>query len=141
MTDDVARNFYHYCKDYFRKRHGFTERDAQILLCDPELGKDMDKAKLAWCCENLGAGDDPDDYLLTTNYDAPEMIRINRLLDQYAGEFWLKDEAKKAGILEYLDSIGHPLAEDNPKEDWKTWLGVSLAVVGILAFVYWMWRI
>ena len=74
------------------------------MVLDPELGSDMDVVTSQWVEEDL-CGADPNDLLLSKAFDAPEMKRVNGLLDRYALEYNQREEQIKA----YLKSIGHPL--------------------------------
>jgi len=106
-TGDVRINFLNYCKDYLSSRTDLSDYKIQILVLDPELGTDMDDAKQQWLWKDLGAGKDPDTFLVPRLYDAPQMARINLLLDKYAKEYSLREQK----IKDYLKSIGHPLGD------------------------------
>ncbi|KKL45424.1 hypothetical protein LCGC14_2355830, partial [marine sediment metagenome] len=86
-TMDVQSNFLYYCKDYLSERCKLSKEQAQILVLDPELGTDIDNAKRKWAFEDLGAEEDPDSFLVPKLFDAPQMERINILLDKYASEY------------------------------------------------------
>jgi len=104
-TADVVLNFVRYCKAYLSERCDLSEDEAQILVLDPELGADIDEVKQEWLWKDLGLGTDPDTLLVPKLFDAPEMGRINSLLDRYASEYSHREER----IKRYLKSIGHPL--------------------------------
>lgn len=95
-----------YCKGYLTERRGLTATQAQLLILDPELGTAMDETKAKWLFDHLPLEVDEDELLLARDYDAPAMRRINDLLDRFASDY----SAREPGILEYLRSIGHPLA-------------------------------
>jgi hypothetical protein len=102
---DVVRNFHNYVKDYLRDRGGLTPDESRLLVCDPELGKELDVAKSQWLWHDLSDTEDPDTFLVPRLYDAPQMQRINSILDRYAREYPVREEP----IRQYLKSIGHPL--------------------------------
>lgn len=104
-TGDVWLNFLQYCVDYLSYRAGLSNEQAEILLLDTELGSDIDKAKRQWLCEDVGLGTDPDKFLVPRAYDAPQMQRINDILDKYAMEYPVREQK----IKDYLKSMGHPL--------------------------------
>lgn len=104
-SGDIRINFLNYCKDYLSSQTGLSDEQAQILVLDPELGLDIDKAKQQWLCEDLGSGTDPDTFLVSRLYDASEMKRINDILDKYATEY----SEREQNIKDYLRSIRHPL--------------------------------
>lgn len=104
-TGDIRVNFLNYCKDYLSNRSGLSNEQAGILVLDPELGSDLDKAKQQWLWKDLGAGTDPDTFLVPRVYDAPQMERINSILNKYAIEY----SEREQNIKDYLKSIGHPL--------------------------------
>jgi len=104
-TGDISFNFLNYCIDYLSSRAGLSDEQAEILVLDPELGSDIDNAKKQWLWKDLGTGTDPDTFLVSRLYDAPQMERINNILDKYAIEY----SEREQNIKDYLKSIGHPL--------------------------------
>lgn len=104
-TEDVVANFVRYCKAYLSDCCSLTPDQAQILVLDPGLGLEMDATKRKWAWSALPPEADPDTFLLAREYDAPEMKRINSVLDQYANEY----ASREKGIRNYLRSIGHSL--------------------------------
>ena len=80
----VIANFSRYCRLYLSQHWGLSERQAQLLLLDPQLGKDMDNTKKEWIIYDLSPQIDIDQFLVPPRFDAPEMRRINELLDYYA---------------------------------------------------------
>ncbi len=104
MTN-VMNNFVRYCKSFLVHRCGLSEEAAEFVVLDPELGPPMDQAKRDWAWQELDPGEDPDTYLLEPRFDAPQMRRINELLERFAAEY----EDRLPRILEYLRSIGHPM--------------------------------
>ncbi len=105
MTDNVNINFVRYCIAFLEERCGLTSLEAKILICDPELGSQMDEVKQKWAWEDLPSAADPDDFLVPKFFDAPEMKRINDFLAQFANEYSIRAPR----IIDYLQSIGHPL--------------------------------
>jgi hypothetical protein len=105
--NDVRLNFLNYCRDYLVDRAGLSRPQAELLVLDPDLGRDLDEAKPTWLLKDLGVTVDPDAFLVPKLYDATEMHRINVILDKYAAEYAGREE----GIRDYLKSIGHPLEE------------------------------
>jgi len=106
-TKDVLVNFINYCKAYLSECCHLTKKQAELLILDPELGMEIDKAKRKWLKEDLGwknlnSGIDPDIFLVPKLFDAPQMKRINNLLDKYANEY----SNRKSKIIDYLESIG-----------------------------------
>jgi hypothetical protein len=101
-TNDVRTNFLNYCKAYLSECCHLTEEQAEILVLDPELGKDIDKVKREWLREDIGLKTDPDIFLVPKLFDAPQMIRINNLLKKYANEY----PDRESKIMDYLKSIG-----------------------------------
>ena len=101
----VEINFSDYCKVYLVERSELNEQQAVILLLDPELGKEIDNAKQKWLWEDIGidAGVDVDDFLVLKKFDAPQMKRINLVLDRFAFEY----PERESKIIEYLRSIGY----------------------------------
>jgi hypothetical protein len=104
---DVNLNFVRYCKEYLHQRCDLTSEQAQIVVLDPELGREIDQVKGFWAFHILRPEDDPDEYLVGLKFDDPVMTQINDLLDSYAGSF----PANEQRVREYLRSIDHPLAE------------------------------
>lgn len=94
-----------YCRNYLIDRRGFGSREAQLLALDPEFGHAIDDANGKWLLEDVPPRADPDDYLLSQDYDSPVMAGINELLDRFADEYETREEA----IVDYLRGIGHPL--------------------------------
>jgi hypothetical protein len=102
----VVHRFYDYCGAYLRERCGLSPAEATLLLCDPELGPDMDEVKNLWLGDLRVHGIvDPDALLVPKLFDAPGMRRVNLLLEEYAREY----SGREARIKAYLRSIGHPL--------------------------------
>ncbi len=106
-TMNIQTNFLNYCKDYLSERCELSKEQAQLLVLDPELGTDIDNAKRKWAFKDLGVTEDPDSFLVPKLFDAPQMERINILLDKYASEY----SEREKGIIDYLKQIGHPLGD------------------------------
>jgi hypothetical protein len=105
--NDIRLNFLNYCRDYLTTQCGLSSEQSEILVLDPELGSDMDEAKQQWLWQDMDTCTDPDTFLVSKSYDAPEMKRINNILDNYATQFPEREQS----IKEYLKSIGHPLGK------------------------------
>jgi len=103
QPDQVQINFSNYCKAYLIERGELNEEQASLLLLDPELGKEIDDAMQKWLWEDIGAGIDIDDFLVPKRFDAPQMKRINIILDRFAFEY----PEREGKIIEYLRSIGY----------------------------------
>ena len=103
-TGDIRINFLNYCKGYFSERCDLSKEQAEILVLDPELGSHIDKAKQQWLRKDLDVGTDPDAFLVPKLFDAPQMERINNILDKYANEYSEREQE----IKDYLKSSGHP---------------------------------
>lgn len=101
-ADQVEVNFLDYCKVYLVERGELNEQQTALLLLDPELGKEIDNAKRKWLWEDIGAGVDVDDFLVPKRFDAPQMKRINLVLDRFAAKY----PERESKIIEYLQSIG-----------------------------------
>ena len=86
----------------------YTSNDqTELLVFDPELGSDLDNTKQQWLWKDLGGDTDPDTFLVPRLYDAPQMERINAILDKYAAEYSQREQ----NIKDYLESIGRPLGK------------------------------
>ena len=101
--DQVQINFSNYCKMYLIKVCNLLEEQASLLLLDPELGNKIDDAKPQWLWEDVGVGEDVDKFLVPPRFDAPEMKRINVILDRFAAEYSQREKP----IIDYLKSIGY----------------------------------
>ena len=104
---DVVLNFMAYTKDFLIYRVGLTEKQADIQMCDPTFGQDVDHAKSQWADEIDKHDEDPDHVLVGRHFDHIRMKSINHVLTKY-GVSYAEREAK---ILDYLKSVGHPLGE------------------------------
>lgn len=101
-TNDVTINFFNYCKAYLSDCCHLTKGKAEILVLDPELGKEIDEVKREWLSEDLSLRTHPNTFLVPKLFDAPQMKKLNDLLDKYANEF----PDRKFKIIDYLESIG-----------------------------------
>lgn len=102
---DVVLNFMAYTKDYLIYRAGLTEKQADILMCDPTFGNEVDSAKWHWADLVSERDEDPDVYLVGRQFDHPIMNGVNDILYRYGLDYNNREKA----ILEYLKGIGHPL--------------------------------
>lgn len=102
---DVVLNFMAYIKDYLIYRIGLSDHQADILMCDPTFGREVDSAKHRWADLVSKRGEDPDTYLVGRQFDHPIMNSVNGILNKYG----LSYNEREVAILRYLRGIGHPL--------------------------------
>ena len=103
QIDDVQINFMNYCKSYLVKKSNLTENQVDLLMLDPELGENIDEVMMNWLTEDIGMGNDVDEFLVPKKFDAPQMKRINLILDNFSIEF----PERESKIIKYLQSIGY----------------------------------
>ena len=99
---ELIQNFVRYCKAFLEERCRLNSTQAQLLVVDPELGPPIEDAKRRWVAEDLTPFADPDDFLVSKRFDAPEMQNRKLTIDREYVDRMLSDIVKDHDLSRFI---------------------------------------